>query len=697
MSSKIRLLFLLTFVMFASFSISWAQVPDTSMSKIFSMDIEELMNTKVNIATKSNKSINETPGVVSVITSEEIKNMGARELEDVLQTIPGFEIIRRSNGYYGIGIRGVKDPRTSSKLLMMVDGVPFNEIFYGHSIGMGYDVNIDIIDRIEIIRGPGSALYGRNAFSGVMNIITKNGKNDEKSFVKLTGGTYNTKILSGYYGYKNEKINASFSFRRLYTDVTDQKFDNGMGENVLWNIYRNNSTMSASIGYGNLMLSGTYFDVDGGALFNDNRLLKRAGNFSLSCSNNINPRLSFDAKIYSHNEEYTEDFEGLKPGIVPQYPAGIYYKPVFKEYLYGIETEMNYKISSTNDLLFGVQMDIHGAKDVTISSNYNFNDNTAIYNMVDSIPIGRNDQVLWQPGWFVNNGHQYNNLAFFAQDIWYATKALCFTFGARYDIDSQIGGVFNPRVGIVWEPLNHAYLKLLYGKAYRAPSPSEQYQTLGFAFGNTNLQPEIINTFEVSLSHRLNRMTNTVSLFKNKLKDMIYSEIKNSVSPNNTYYNLGKNNSIGIEFENKFMFRKNIYSYFNYSYTHSQNTQTINNKDSIFDQADVAPHKINLGLNYSFLKHYNCNVNMFYRGKMGKFKVPLPPPSKELMDVQDKIGDFAVFNFVFQVTDLIKNFTFTGSVYNVFNTYYYSQDNANLHQPHQPGRQFLINVSYAIK
>jgi iron complex outermembrane receptor protein len=667
------------------------------MTKVFSMGLEELMNTKVNIATKSDKSINETPGVVSVITSEEIKNMGARELEDVLQIIPGFEITRLSNGYYGIGIRGVKDPRASSKLLMMVDGVPFNEIFYGQSIRNGYDVNIDIIERIEIIRGPGSALYGRNAFSGVMNIITKNAKNNEKSFVKLTAGTFNTKILSGYYGYKNEKINASFSFRRLYTDVTDQKFDNGMGDTVLWNIYRNNFTASATIGYGNFMFSGTFFDLDGGAIFNDNRLLKRTGNFSLSYNKKINPRLSFDTKIYSHNEKYTEDFEGLKPGILPKYPKGIYYKPVFKEYLYGIETEMNYKLSSTNDLLFGIQMDIHGAKDVAITTNYNFAVDSAIYNLVDS-PLTRNNQILWEPGWFVNNGHQYNNLAFFAQDIWYATKELCFTLGARYDIDSQIGGVFNPRVGIVWEPFNQTYLKLLYGKAYRAPAPSEQYQTLGFAFGNTDLKPEIINTFEISLSQRLNRMTNTVSLFKNKLKDMIYAQIKTSVSPNNTYYNMGKNNSMGLEFENKFIFRKNIYSYFNYSYTVSENTQTtVDNRDSIFDQVDVAPHKINLGLNYSFLNHYNCNLNMFYRSTMGKFKVQLPPPSNELMDVQDKIGNFAVFNFVFQMSDLIKNFTFTGSVYNVFNTYYYSQDNANLRQPHQPGRQFLINVTYAIK
>jgi Outer membrane receptor proteins, mostly Fe transport len=652
------------------------------------MDLEELMNTKVNIATKTDKTISETPSVASVITAEEIKNMGARELEDILQTIPGFEIMKNINGYYSLGIRGVKDTRTTSKMLMMIDGVPYNDIFYGNSIGFGYDINVDLIERIEIIRGPGSALYGRNAFSGVINIITKNANNDGKCFVKLSGGTFNTKMLSGYYGYKEKMFSASFSFRRLYTDNTDSKFDNGQGDTVLWNIYRNNFTTSANIGFGKFNLSGTYFNLKGGALFNDNILTKKSGNISLSYSTSVNPRLSFDGKIYYHSEKYIEDLEQVKPKLDTTYPNGIYYKPEFKEYLYGIETEMKYKIASDNDLLFGFQADVHGVKDVVIYSNVNF------ANFSPLPGISRNNEVVYQPGWFDKNGHEYNNLALFAQDVWNVNKELSFTLGARYDIDSQIGSVFNPRVGIVWSPFRQASLKLLYGKAYRAPTPSEQYQTIGYAFGNKDLKPEIINTYEISFTQRVNKMTNTLSLFKNELKDMIYAAIISSIDPANTYYNLGKNNSMGVEFENKLILGKNVYTYFNCSYTYSENTQTINNKDSSFKHTDVAPHKINLGINYSFCRHYNGNLNVFYRSNMGKFMVPV---SGGLADVQDKIGNFAVFNLTFQARDLIKNLTLTGSVYNLLNTKYYSQDNQHLRLPPQPGRQFIVSVSYAIK
>ena len=161
-----------------------SQEIDTSMARIYSMDMEELMNMKVSIATKTEQSVSESPAIVSVITSEEIQRMGAREIEDVLQLVPGFEINRGYGGYYNIGVRGVKDSRNTSKILFMIDGIPVNQIFFGSFTQWGYSLNLDNIERIEIIRGPGSALYGRNAFSAVINIINKSSKSGEKVFVK---------------------------------------------------------------------------------------------------------------------------------------------------------------------------------------------------------------------------------------------------------------------------------------------------------------------------------------------------------------------------------------------------------------------------------------------------------------------------------------------------------------------------------
>jgi iron complex outermembrane receptor protein len=671
------------------------------MSEIYSMDLEELMNTKISIATKSEQSINETPAIVSVITAEEIKNMGARELEDILQTIPGFELNRGYASYYNVGIRGVKDSRTASKLLVLIDGVPNNNIFYGNFINWGYDVNIDNIEKIEIIRGPGSALYGRNAFSGVINIINKKAKNGNNVMAKASLGTFNTKSVSAYYGYSKNKFSAFFAAQKIKTDVTDVKFDNGFGQIAPLNIYRDNFMINSKIIYRDFTLTATYYDLCNGATLTNSKVTNKKANYSLSYSKNINPKLSISAKLYGHNLKYTEDIEELKDNIeyyIPKeligidsikykdiYPLGIYYKPQLTEFLYGIETELKYKISRNNDLLLGLQTDYHGVKDVLIYTNFNFPTKTPIPE------IGRNNEILYEPGWFKNNKHNYYNIAFLAQDIWYPKKNIGITIGARYDIDSEIGSIINPRTGIVLTPIKNTTIKILYGRAYRAPSPSEQYVTLGYAIGNGNVKPEIINTFELSVSNRYKTLNQSISFFVNKLKDMIYAAQIIKID-SNAYYNIGKNTSIGIEYENKLVLGNNFYSYLNYSYTYSNNTDFNHDRDTSFLHPDIAPHKINIGANYAFFKHFNINANIYYRSKMELFRI-----INTNYYVNNNIGNYAIFTTTLQINNyLINGLSFKISVYNIFNKTYYSQDNQHINQPPQPGRQFLASIVYTL-
>jgi len=664
-----------------SFSIIFSQSQDTSMSKIFAMDLEELMNTKVSIATKSDQLMSESPSVVSVITSEEIKNMGAREIADILQMIPGFDISTRYTGEYGIGVRGVKDSKTTSKILIMVDGVPTNQLFYGNSIQMGYEINTDIIERIEIIRGPGSALYGRNAFSAVINIITKNGKTNKSGFVKGTVGNFNTKSGSFYYGVQKEKLHSLFAIKRLITDVTDTKFDNGFGGISRWNLFHNNLNINSTIGYGKFTFSGMYSNLKSGSMFANTTNAYELGNYSLTFNNTINPKCSIKARLYGYNASYYEDIEQVKPGINDNFPLGVYFKPQLNEYMYGFETELKYKVGSKNDLLFGIQSDIHGVKDVLLQSNLNLN--------IDTTPplpgIGRNGMPFYS--FFVNDGHNYYNAAFFMQDVWYPIKNLGITIGGRYDLDSQIGGVFNPRAGIVFTPAKNAIIKFLYGRAYRAPAPSEQYQIFGYAVGNKNLKPEIINTIELVLSYRIKYMTNSISLFRNSLTNMIHASNINSVDLTNNYYNIGENTSLGIEYENKLIIGRYLYTYLNYSYTFSENRDSINGIESNYTHADVAPHKLNIGSNLKFMKYFNWNINMFYRSKMEKFLV-------SGTKVQDEIGNYTVINSTIRFENLIKGLSLSCSLYNLLDTKYYSQDNEHLNQPPQPGRQVAFSVNY---
>ncbi len=677
---------LLPLFLFFSVYQLYAESEDTTMTALFDMSIEELINTQVSIATKSSQKLSEAPSIVSVITADDIQNMGAREMEDVLQTIPGFELTRSYAGYYNIGVRGVKDSRITSKLLIMIDGVPFNQIFYGSYAAWGYDINLDIIERIEIIRGPGSALYGRNAFSAVINIITKDGNSDEKLLLKSSIGTFNAKSLSGYLGYNKNKLNASIAIRQLNTDVTDVKFDEGSGIPAKWNLYRDNLWLNTKLGYGKFLLSAMYLDLKGGALFTQTNIYNKIGSYSISFQDNISSNLSIHTKIFGHNSGYTEDIEQMKPDVHPAYTEGIYYTPHSQEYLYGIETELKYKLSPNNDLLFGFQADIHGVEDVTITSNID---------MVTFAPlqgIGRDNQVIYEPGWFENNEHDYNNIAFFIQNVWYPVNKIGITYGGRYDLDSEIGGVINPRVGLVLEPIKNANLKLLYGRAYRAPAPADQYVTLGYAIGNKDLKPEIINTLELAFNYRYQKMTHTISLYRNRLTDMIYSAQLIQIDPNNKYYNIGENTSTGVEYENKLILGKNFYSYINYSFTESVNSDLVNGIDTTYNHPDVAPHKFNAGVNYKFFKYFNLNINMIYRSEMSRFKIIGTND-----EVENTIGNYTIINSTLQIDNLVKNFNISLSAYNLLDKKYYSQDNQHYNQPPQSGRQIILSIIYSLK
>ena len=178
--------------LFFSFPIVSSIPPQEQFEDFAELNIEDLLNREVTIATKTKQRISEAPGIVTVITSVEIKNMGARNIRDILETVPGFEFSKARNGLYHIGIRGTKDQRGTTKLLLLVDGVPSNTIFYGSSLFSGSEFSIDVIEKIEIIRGPGSALYGRNAFNAVVNVITKSAKNNSGLKISMNAGNYCT-------------------------------------------------------------------------------------------------------------------------------------------------------------------------------------------------------------------------------------------------------------------------------------------------------------------------------------------------------------------------------------------------------------------------------------------------------------------------------------------------------------------------
>ncbi|HTT18702.1 MAG TPA: TonB-dependent receptor plug domain-containing protein, partial [Candidatus Sulfotelmatobacter sp.] len=156
------------------------------------MSIEDLAKVKVESvygASKFLQNVSDAPTSVTVVTAEDIQKYGYRTLADVLQTVHGFYVINDRNYSY-VGVRGFLDPRDyNARILFLVDGHRINDnIFDGSYVGTEFPVDVDLIERIEIIRGPNSSIYGTGAFAAVINVITKRGRDMNAAEISAAAG-----------------------------------------------------------------------------------------------------------------------------------------------------------------------------------------------------------------------------------------------------------------------------------------------------------------------------------------------------------------------------------------------------------------------------------------------------------------------------------------------------------------------------
>jgi iron complex outermembrane receptor protein len=715
----IRYFFIFFLFFFSSYGLQGQSEKDTLLEMLLDKSIKELMDTKVSIATKSDMKLSETPSMVTVITAEMIKNSGARYLTDILQYIPGFEFSKGRTGVVNIGIRGVKDPLTTSRFLVLKDGAPFNGIMYGMGIGITKLFDINSIERIEVIRGPGSALYGRNAFIGIINIITKSAKKKNEVNLYASAGNFNTYDVGASYGTKKNDFEAYLSVEKIKSDVTGSKFNNGMGGESVWNLAINNLFANTKIQYKNFTVSGMYSDIVNGAstgpfiTISDKSM--KMGVYSLEYKNKITKKINFNAKLYGRNEFQTQHIEIFHPDMTAElapgvpvttvYPGGMYVTPQFNAYTYGSDFNFNFNVLKKHETLIGVQADMYGVKNAGLVSSYDIYTGAPLTYIENGNLMyrGKDSQIKEERGWIEGDGHDYFNIAFYFQNIYYPINNLSFTIGGRFDIDSEFGGVFNPRLALVWNTNKKIIFKLLYGQAYRAPNTQEQYRKTGFTIGNKNLKPETIKTTEFSVDYNIGKNINTrLTLFYNILADMIYAQGITSGVPGGPYDNIGDNTSMGLEYEYRIKLDEKFYMFFNYSYTFSENNVSKIDTIESFMHPDVAPHKVNLGLNYKFLKHFNLNTNIIYRSERQKYFAINKSSGNYILDLadnktyvsQDQVGNYFLINAKLRIFKFFHSMEISAEVYNILNTKYYDQDTEYAHQPAREGTQYIFTLSY---
>ncbi len=628
---------------------SWA-ADDTDISQLLGLSLEDLINTPVITASRQSETRSQSPAHIMVITREQIRERRYRNLADLMEDLPGVDFMRgtKSSAYNNFALQGYGG---SNKILVMLDGVRV-----GHPAGGTFPIaeNFSLYPakQVEILYGPAAALYGADAVAGVINIITDQAADAPGASITLSGGNFGSREASFIASIKNDsKLALSMGGHSQKSDRAPldkyypadfPKVDAGgilaadredyvggikshslfarldVGDDLTFGYYRNHFRSLTSTGD----TSATAFYREDA--FWDTTTDTIYGKYRFQ----LTPRLSGELVLdYSQQEidpesNYVNVFSGFVPG----------YSYVHGERL-NIEQNLNWKIDDRHRLLVGLGFqDYFAIEASSLPSPYNTDLDPAVQNLFypntsNTLPININDA-------------DFHNYSFYTQLQSEWSEQFSTMAGIRHDRQSEYGNSTNARLGAVWHPLQKHYFKLLYGEAFRAPSPEESlgsfgsftpivggYQSNnGFRLPNFDLEPEEAKTLSLTWDWRLRPELNLVAnAYHSRIENLI---ITGPSMPNDTTsipgatligprmkINAGKEEHTGLDLMAQYRFQLgqgwsgDLWS----SVSWIKGTITSANGTE-YDIPFAATHKLKLGTTFRYLDRFSITPRVFWIG-----------------------------------------------------------------------------------
>lgn len=507
-------------------------------------------------ATKRTTSLRRAPAIATIVTAEEISTMGARNLLDILKMVPGFGISLNEFGAPMVEVRGIRTA-LNEKILLMIDGHSLNKNFTASGLFAEIEVPVENIKQVEVVRGPGSALYGSNAFVATINIITRDAEEIDGLEVKAGGGSFDTYKANVVGGTTiGDKFSVTASFDQYKTNGPKLRVESDYlstnpplfpvptapfsGAPGAPDLSMRQTDAFLKIGYGDFSFRGQFVSRRKGAYIGYNYTLTDGSHNDvdnywgeLAYHLHFNDAMSLTTKLrYDFFEQYGV-IKIYPAGFFGTFPDGAYGKPLVKDRTIGVEQQFDWEPFKNNHLIIGASFEALRQYDVRHLTTYDPNTGAFLGGLQQS------------SNW--NKDVTRETWATYIQDEWRLLDTLNLTAGVRYDHYSDFGDTTNPRVGLVWSFMENAELKLLFGQAFRAPNFIELYSINNpLLLGSPTLKPERIRTYEAGLSYRFNRfLAADLNYFYSTIHDQIVWD--SSLTPA-FYTNLGKTETQGVEF-----------------------------------------------------------------------------------------------------------------------------------------------------
>lgn len=553
----------------------------------------------VSIATGSAQSLRRAPAVATVITAEDIAAMGATDLDEVLETVPGIHVSRNVQGYNPLylvrGIYSEFNPQT----LVLQNGVPMTMIFIGNRGNAWAGLPLENVARIEVIRGPGSALYGADAYSGVINIITKSASDIDGTEFGVRAGSFKTRDAWALHGGKWGPLDVAAYLRVGSTDGFKKTMD-ADAQSILDAAFGTNASRAPG------PVSTGHDAVDGSIDLSYQKVRFRAGyrlrdsiglgggaasaldpvgegrtervNADLSLSDlelSKDWKLGLNASFFSYATTYPVLLQIYPPGAWGgAFPEGMLGAPNTWERQWRGSAVASYAGFTNHHVRFGLGLD-----DLNLYRTQELK-NFTLPGLAAPQPTPGGQVIEFPVDESFMTPHRRKVRYAYVQDEWTMARDWVLTTGIRRDDYSDFGATTNPRVALVWDASLDVTAKVLYGRAFRPPSFSEQYSINNPVLrGNPNLNPEIIDTLETAFSWQARSDTQLqLSLFRYKMKDIIrtagYPATRN---------NAGSQHGQGFELEATHDLRSNLRLAGNYAFQRSVD-------DTSGQDAGYAPH-----------------------------------------------------------------------------------------------------------
>jgi iron complex outermembrane receptor protein len=594
---------------------------DQRLEHFLSLSLEELMELEVTISTDTKQTVTKAPAAVSVITAEDIEATGATNLVDILESVPGI-YIRASQFAFRplVQFRGTNANQT----LLMINGAPQRDLMWGFGI-FWKGIPSSIIDRVEIIRGPGSALFGADAAAGVINVITKTAGPIEQNKIGLRSGSFNTNTGWLQYGNSWNGFDIGLTINLSTTDghdplvesdgQTQQDLDLGSSASLApdnahfgWN----NQDIRFAIAKDDWRLHVDYvkhYDLETGltgAGVLDPLTTAEDSRFNIDLLYN-NPDLSdawgIDAELRYQHLDYSsgDGFQERPPGAFDgEYPQGVINQMQSAERKLNIETSGLFTGIDDHALRLGVGytwQDLYYVKQLI---------NMGIGPDGNPLPPGSPlVDISDTPYAFAPEKTRTIRYLFF-QDVWSFRDDWELTAGIRYDDYSDFGNTLNPRLALVWQITDRLTSKLLYGRAFRPPSFQELFAETSYSKPNPNLEPERSETVELILSYMPSKDLNIGINFYNLQQTDFIRAVSSPGETDRTFQNIGKHTIRGIELETKWQATENLRLSANYTKRNPDNNQ--------FRAADEPKQDAYLRADWNFHPDWNWNIQANWIG-----------------------------------------------------------------------------------